>query len=364
MTKLKKRIALIVPSLNAGGMERVMSELSHYFVTKDSLEVHLVLYGKYPDVFYSVPDEVILHKPAFKFNDKIRFISTIARLIYLRKEILKIKPHSILSFGEYWNSFVMLALMGVGTRKYVSDRCSPEKRLGGMHDLLRKFLYRFSSGVIVQTQKAKEIYRTWLPQTSLYVIGNPISLKKFNQIESDHHENIILSVGRLINSKHHDQLIRIFHEIALPNWKLVIVGGDAQKQQNFSRLSRLISELGLKESVLLAGEEKNVLSYYKKSKIFAFTSSSEGFPNVVVEALASGLPVVAYDCIAGPSDLIVSGFNGFLVPLFDSEQFKEKLQLLMEDENLRQKMSQNAPGSVAHLDIDKIGQKFLEIITN
>ena len=123
-------------------------------------------------------------------------------------------------------------------------------------------------------------------------------------------ENIVLSVGRLIRSKHHDKLIEIFSHVA-PGWKLIIVGDDSQKQNNMILLKDLIPKLNMNEKIILAGNQSDVDSYYLKSKIFAFTSSSEGFPNVVGEAMSAGLAVVAFDCVAGPSELIQSGETDF-----------------------------------------------------
>jgi glycosyltransferase involved in cell wall biosynthesis len=343
-------------------MERVMSELANYFSTHHKHEVHLILYGLKRDIFYIIPDTIFIHKPPFEFDNSKRTWFTIKTLLFLRKEVKKIHPDTVLSFGELWNNFVLLATLGLKYPVFVSDRCQPDKSLGRFHNLLRRWLYPKASGIICQTETAKKIYLNAFHHKNICVIGNPI--RKIKRNDEVVKENIVLSVGRLIKTKHFDELIQIFSEINNPAWKLVIVGDDALKQKNKEQLTQLINSLGMAERIILAGTRNDVDLFYNKAKIFAFTSSSEGFPNVIGEAMSAGLPVVAYDCIAGPSDLIISGFNGFLVPLFDSEQFKEKLRLLMEDEILRKKMSQNAPGSVAHLDIDKIGQKFLEIIAN
>ncbi|MDZ7634136.1 MAG: glycosyltransferase [Bacteroidales bacterium] len=97
------------------------------------------------------------------------------------------------------------------------------------------------------------------------------------------------------------------------------------------------------------GYQSDTDNYYRRSRIFAFMSSSEGFPNVLGEALSAGLPVVSYDCLAGPSDLISDGDNGFLIPLFDRELFKEKLTLLMANDELASTISQAAVLSVKNL---------------
>jgi GalNAc-alpha-(1->4)-GalNAc-alpha-(1->3)-diNAcBac-PP-undecaprenol alpha-1,4-N-acetyl-D-galactosaminyltransferase len=141
-----------------------------------------------------------------------------------------------------------------------------------------------------------------------------------------------------------------------------IVGDDIPNQNNLQRLRQLAKDLNVDDRVILTGGQQNVEDYYKSSKIFAFASSSEGFPNVVGEALAAGLPVVSFDCMSGPSEMITDGKNGFLVPLFDYALFKEKLQLLMNDEQLADKLGSEGKLSVNKFSIDKIGAAFENFI--
>lgn len=333
------KICLAIPSLQAGGMERVMSEIAWDFSKRKDVELHLIMFGRNRDIFYPIPDNMIIHKPNFKFNDNLRTLYTIKTIFYIRKEIKKINPDKILSFGEIWNSFVLLSLLGTKYDTFVSDRCRPDKSFGKLHDYLRKKLYSKAKGVIAQTAKAKEIYSKQFHNDNVIVIGNPIRDIKPKNIER---EDIIVSVGRLIDTKNFDQLINIFSKIENKNWKLIIIGGDALKQNNSVKLQQQINNLNLNEKIILAGTQKDVESYLLKSKIFAFTSSSEGFPNVIGEAMSAGLPVIAYDCIAGPSDMIEDGNNGFLIPLFDQELFVNKLNYLTNNEEIITEMGNNA----------------------
>jgi len=119
-----------------------------------------------------------------------------------------------------------------------------------------------------------------------------------------------------------------------------------------------VQKLGAEAHIRFEGFQSDVNTYYRESKIFAFTSSSEGFPNVVGEALAHGLPVVSYDCTAGPSEMIADGGNGFLVPVFDDSAFCDKLALLMTDESLRTRMSENATRSIQQFNSTVIASQF------
>ncbi|HON17717.1 MAG TPA: glycosyltransferase family 4 protein [Salinivirgaceae bacterium] len=352
------KICLVVPTLHPGGMERVMSEYANYLSQNNEYDVHLILYGRANEIFYPIPSNVTLHKPNFKFNNKFRTWYTLKTLFFIRRKISKISPVAILSFGELWNNFILLATIGINIPVVVSDRCSPLKRLKPIDELLRKVLYKRAKFVIVQTNKAKEIYTRFLPKEKLLVIPNPIKKIQPNSNKPIEKENIILSIGRLIETKHHDRLIKIFSNLDAPQWKLVIIGGDAQKQKNMEKLQQQIEELNLKDRVELLGYVKNIEEWYFKASIFAFTSSSEGFPNVVGEALSAGIPVVSYDCIAGPSEMIIHGVNGFLVPVFDDLSFAKYLQILIDNPNIRQEMGLEASKICSRFDINEIGVKF------
>jgi GalNAc-alpha-(1->4)-GalNAc-alpha-(1->3)-diNAcBac-PP-undecaprenol alpha-1,4-N-acetyl-D-galactosaminyltransferase len=357
---MKNKICFVIQSLHPGGMERVMSELINQFATKENSELHLVLYGIKREIFYKLPPNISIHKPNFEFNNKFRLLSTIATIWALRKIVTKIEPTTILSFGELWNSFVLLALIGKSFPVYVSDRCQPDKSLGKFHNFLRKKLYPKATGIIAQTDIAKSIYLQQFNHNNIQVIGNPIRV--INSEFNIPREKIVLSVGRLIITKHHDELIKLFVRINNPDWKLVIVGDDALKQNNMSRLQALIKELNAENQILLAGKQSDVDSYYLKSKIFAFTSSSEGFPNVIGEAQSAGLPVIAFDCIAGPSDLIENDKNGYLIPLFNYSQFEEKLRYLMENSVLIESMGDYARRSIKKFEAQIISEKFYNLI--
>lgn len=355
------KICCCIHSLGAGGMERVMSELINGFIRKYYSEVHVIMYGIERDVFYEVDDRVIIHRPKFVFSNKHRTRSTLQTMAYLHKEIKRINPNTILSFGNYWNNFVLLSTCGLKYPIYVSDRSSPAKNMGTFQNKLRNILYPKATGVIAQTSKAKEYYDKLFHQKNYAIIGNPI--RNIEIPDGNQREKIVVSVGRLINTKHYDRLIKIFAELNRPDWKLIIVGGDAQNQKNMAKLQAQLVEMGNPDNIELAGTQKDVERYLLRSSIFAFTSSSEGFPNVVGEAMSAGLPVVSYDCVAGPSDMIVDGENGYLVPVFDDELFKQRLLELMDDETKREAMGKKAKEMIRQFEVEKIVDNFYRFIT-
>lgn len=342
-------------------MERVMSELAWSFSTREDLEIHLVLYGITREIFYSVPANVQISKPGFSFSNRLRIFNTIRTLFYLRRTIRKIHPVTVLSFGEYWNNFVLLSLLGLRYPVFVSDRSQPDKSLGRLHDLLRHRLYPGARGIILQTEKAREIFLRNHTHPNIAVIGNPIrSIEGGSALYK--REKWVLMVGRLIKTKHQDLLIKMFARVIRPDWKLMIVGYDHLKQKHMEGLKKLTSELGVEEQVIFTGKSDEIEQLYLSSSIFAFTSSSEGFPNVIGEAMSAALPVVAFDCIAGPSEMIRDGENGFLAPLFDQPGFEAKLERLMGDKELRNEMGTRAKESIKEFSREKITDEFLQFI--
>lgn len=354
-----KKVCFVIHSLQAGGMERVMSELVNYFAATKKYQVHLVLYGIKREVFYEIQKDIIIHKPNFEFDNSKRILSTIKTISFLRKKIKEINPISVLSFGERWNNLVLLSLYGSKIPVYVSDRAQPDKTLGFKDDFLRKILYPKAKGIIAQTSKAKDIFSTFYKHNNFKIIGNPIRPIESKIIEK---ENVILMVGRYIESKQQDILIKIFAKLNAPNWKLVLLGYDHLKQENQQKWHQLAKELNVADRVVFTGKQSNVEDYYNKSKIFAFTSKSEGFPNVIGEAMSAGLPVVAFDCIAGPSDLINDSQNGFLIPLTLENKFADKLQYLIDNQSIREEFGEKAKKNMAQFELNYICKKYEDFI--
>lgn len=354
-------ICLVIPSLQAGGMERVMSEIARYLSAKEEVELHLVLYGIDREIFYEVSQNTIVHMPEFAFNNRSRLYNTIRTLLFLRKTIKEIDPRSILSFGEYWNNFVLLSLRGLKYPVFVSDRSQPDKSLGRLHDWLRRWLYAGTRGLVMQTEKAREIYLQNKHHNNIAVIGNPIPELKAPHLVPER-EKSVLMVGRLISTKHQDLLIEMFARVAPPDWILRIVGYDHQKQYHEKRLRQLARDLGVGDQVVFMGKQTRMEEIYLRSSIFAFTSSSEGFPNVIGEAMSAGMSVLSFDCVAGPSEMIKDGHNGFLVPLFDSEKFEARLDLLIKDEKLRRKLGSNARESIKEFSVEKVTEAIYQFI--
>ncbi len=340
-----------MPSINGGGMERVMVELANYFVASKGANISIVLLGR-AEKFYSFDDRIEIIEPPFAFNKKYRVYHTLKTLWYLRKTVRAMKPAVLLSFGERWNNFVLLALLFVKVKKFVSDRSSPEYQIGAFHNFLRKYLYKTAYGLIAQTGEARDNIAAIVQHKNITVIGNPVRNLSINRPAAN--ENIILNVGRFDSTKKQKLLIEIFAAIDNEGWKLVLVGDGLF----YEKAKKKMEELNMAGKVEFVGPSKNVDQYYSSSTIFAFPSILEGFPNALAEAMASPLACIAYDCLAGPKDIIDDNINGFLIPVNDEEGFKQKLQQLMKDEALREKFKSNAQQKMKQFNLQHIGDLY------
>lgn len=338
--------------MNGGGMERVMSELANFFCKKDNIKVHLVILSQKKH-FYKLNDKINVYEPSFKITG---ILSVFKLFFYLRTTVSKISPNSVLSFGEMYNSFVLTSLSGMKLKIFISDRSKPDKNWGIIHNNLRIILYKKAYGIISQTNYASEFIQSKIQHKNVVVIGNPFNLVKPKPISTK--KNIILTVGRMVKSKQHEHLINIFSLIDNNDWELHFVG-DGPERNN---LIDLAIKLKIDSRVYFHGFSNDVIKFYETAKIFAFTSNSEGFPNVLGEAMSHGLATITYDFIAGASDLIINNHNGILIELNNQISFKNKLVELINNEYLICKLGINAIESIKKYDINLIANRYLEML--
>jgi len=352
-----QKICFVVPTLERGGMERVVSLLANYAVSQ-RLKVYVIFLIR-DDVAYDLLSEVVVVAPKIKYKKSLA--GKVRALIYLREELKNIKPAAVLSFSEVFNPLAIVAGRLAGTPIYISDRSSPLKKLRLGVEVLRKLLYPMSSGMIAQTEQSKKVSLFKKYNKNITVIPNPLLNFKQSSVPGDqsNDENIVITVGRLVPSKNTKGLIDIFYEVEGSElWQLWILGDGSER----CMLEKYIYELGVESRVKIFGAVSDVEYYLSRAKIFCFTSLSEGFPNALSEALGFPLPCVAYDCPAGPADLIKDGENGYLVPLHDKQEFKERLCSLMHDASLRASLMESYEQHRAKYELNLIASKYLRFI--
>jgi len=353
------KLFLVIPTLKQGGAERVMSELANNLAQKETLNVHLVLLAKSED-FYEISNNVTVYRLGFENKGRINKVLSEVRTFKRLRKILKThKPDAVLSFMEKYNSFTILASAFLGLHIFVSDRSNPLKRLPKSTELLRKLTYKYATGIIAQTQFAKDILEVKTKNKNIRVIPNPV--KKIKSYPAICKKKIILNVGRLVPEKGQKYLIEAFSKLDNnKDWKLLIFGDGPLRNE----LINQIKKLNLENQVELMGSVKNIDKWLAKASIFVFPSISEGFPNALAEAMVSGLPVVSFDCNAGPREIIVDGVNGILVPAGNINQMTIEVNQLIINKNLRIKLGQNASKIKVNLDINVIATQYLNFLKN
>lgn len=348
------KIFLIIPTLKQGGAERVISELANEFTIQNH-EVHLVLLVKAKD-FYSIYDSVIIHRLDYENKGGFRRLKgELSVLFKLRKLLSYHRPDVVLSFMDKYNILTILASRYLNLKVFVSDRSNPNKHLPNLISVLRNLTYRYATGIIAQTPLAKEVITEKTGNENVVVIPNPV--KQVSLIPNVEKQNIIISVGRLVQEKGHKYLLEAFSKLYENTWKLVILGDGPLRDE----LQDYAKELKIDDYLYMPGSVKNVDEWLSKSSIFAFTSVSEGFPNALVEAMAAGLPCVSFDCDAGPRDIIKDGINGFLSPLYDVESLFQKIRLLIENPQLRLEIGFKATNVRTEFDKKIIAERYLEL---
>ncbi|WP_455505328.1 glycosyltransferase family 4 protein [Clostridium sp.] len=213
----------------------------------------------------------------------------------------------------------------------------------------RKLAARFSNCIITLTEHDKQNYLNNLDiKGKVEYIYNPI--EEVDDMECNIKSKQIISVGRLTYQKGFDMLCDVAKVVLKDNkgWKWLILGDGEDKD----KLRSKIKEYGLENKLILKGNVSNVEEYYKNSSLYVMTSRFEGLPMTLLEAKTYKLPIVSFNCLTGPSEIVKNNVNGYLINPENVEAMSNKLNILMNDENKLKEFSNNA-----QIDIEKFKLK-------
>jgi glycosyltransferase involved in cell wall biosynthesis len=192
-------------------------------------------------------------------------------------------------------------------------------------------------GFVVLTEADARDWRRDMPgvRTEVEVIRNSVAWPIRSQ-PSDLDSKVVVAAGRLVPRKGFRRLVRAFAPVAdrHPDWQLHIYGTGPQKQE----IADLIDRLDLGSQVKLRGYTRNLPQVLANASVFAMTSFSEGFPMVLIEAMSTGTPLIAFDCPRGPAEIIRHGNNGLLIPEGPVQRFTRGLETLVQDAGLRARL--------------------------
>jgi GalNAc-alpha-(1->4)-GalNAc-alpha-(1->3)-diNAcBac-PP-undecaprenol alpha-1,4-N-acetyl-D-galactosaminyltransferase len=328
------KIALIIFSLDCGGAEKVLSSMANYWV-ENGHEVRLITFSS--------------NNPFFKINSKITLIKiglgqvycgfvkgfyyNILRIFALRK-ILKNRPDIAISFITPTNIIATIAAKTLSIPIIISERSNKNRfPINNQWAILRRIIYPFANSLIVLSKYDKEHYGFL---KNVEIIHNPINAPtNFKNVDKG---NIILGVGRIDYLKGFDLLIKAFAKAHVEGWQLWIVGDGPLLED----LQALVENIGISSITKFIGKQVDIYYYYSLASIFVLSSRTEGFPNVLCEAMASGLACISYNCITGPSEIITDGVDGILVEPENIERLSDCIKEVINNPELRNRLSQNA----------------------
>lgn len=365
------KIVYCTPSLYmAGGVERILTTKANYLADDLGYDIYIILSdGKDKAPYYQLSPKIHVIQLDINFEELwgCNFLYKVA--LYLKKyrvfkreltRLLKeIKPDFTISLLRREINFITKIDDGsIKVGELHVNRNNYRNFEEGNSNILKKIFSKIWSRnlvkrlneldkLVVLTNEDKE---NWSELNNVVVINNPLDHKSDKLSKPD--SKRVIAVGRYVYQKGFDLLLEAWATVLKKHsdWHLYIYGyGDREPYIELAKKINILDNCHLNNAV------KDIDSEYAKSSIFAFSSRFEGFGMVLVEAMACGLPCVSFDCPCGPKDIIENEKNGYLVKSFNTEDFADKLNRLIENESLRVTMGNEALLSSNKYNINDIG---------
>lgn len=339
-----------------GGSVRVLYNKIRWFIKKGGYEIIVVTTDqKGAPPYFTFPPEVkcidlgINYWDDYSRNPISRFIITGKKRRIHRERLAEVlmreKPD--ITIAQYPTEAWVAGTIKDGSKKVMEFHNSRFHRLAsnvkGIHRLVayyrtcqdKRYAKLFEKFIVLTQEDATQ----WGDMKNILVIPNPIH--DFTEIADVKYSRTVIAVGRLVPQKRFDYLLEAW--ALLPpelrnSWNLRIFG-DGQLE---SSLKEQILRLGIQDAASILPPSKQIFKEYAKSAFLVMSSDYEGLPMVMIEAMSVGLPVVSFDFKCGPRDIIENGNNGFIVPLGNCGHLAKAMAQVMEDEDLRTKMSLQA----------------------
>ena len=342
---------------NPGGMERVLVNKVTYLVNRLHWDVSIVTTDqKGRPSFYALPEGVRMTDLGINYSDDNPKGALVKILGYLRRrrrhkrllsELLKReKADIVVSLYPSESSFI--PSIKDGSRKVLELHFCKFFRLqygrGGLLGLIDRWRTKQDERIVRRFDKfvvlTEEDKGYWGNLSNIDVIPN--AAMNMGGHFSDVSAYRVIAVGRLDYQKGFDRLIQAWRLIqghnGFKDWHLDIFGqGEWQ-----GMLQKMIDDFGLERTAHINRPTNQIGGEYAKSSMIVMTSNYEGFGMVLVEAMACGVPAIAFDCKCGPKDIIDNNVNGILVHNGDIKGLADAMMRLMGDEELRRSMSVQA----------------------
>lgn len=340
---------IVIHSLGGGGAERVAVDMCEYWLEQGCRVTLVTQSGPETDA-YPVPEGVERHALGLAGESSgtlgALYVNS-RRVLALRRLIRKLRPKVVLGMMTTASVLALAAAQRLPCRVIATEHTHPPSQsLSPVWLKLRRWAYPRADAVVALTSGTAAWLEQHVPGAQVTVIPNSVrwpleSSEPVVPPPSREGRRRLLAVGRLHPHKGFDILLRAFAQIVeyFPNWDLVILGEGDEREA----LQQQIEASNLQDRVAMPGRVGNLADWYAKADLYVLSSRVEGLSNTLIEAMASGLPAVAFDCETGPREIIRPGIDGVLVtPVEDEEALAAHLADLMAKPELRETLSRRA----------------------
>lgn len=355
-----KKIGIILNALGRGGAERVSLRLAQYAV-EQGIACDVITLTQIADE-YEVPIGVNRITVTHNLGNKYLTLPNI--IAKLHNIIRRSDPDVLLIMMTSTCIWAIPACVGLRPKVIVAERNDPihSTTNGRFTKAVSYFLMRFADGYVFQTAQQQNFYRNKLPNAGV-VIPNPIDPAGLPEPYRGKRKKILVTAGRLERQKNQTLLIRAFKRIAdrFPDYNLLIYGEGALREE----LQGLIQTLTLTRRVSLMGNVVALPWEIREASAFVLSSDYEGIPNVLLEAMAMGLPCIATDCpCGGPASVIKHGENGLLCETGAEEELAACMSRLLSDSSFADTLGRNAEIMRNMLSVHVIGKRWIEYMSS
>lgn len=332
----------VISGLGAGGAERVVSQIASHWQAR-GVEVAIVSFDRAEDAeFHHFDPAITRHRLGRSGRDRVSGkLAKLHNLVDLRRLLREDTPDVIIPFLTKNNLIALLASRRMAIPVICCERNNPaqQQKHPAWNALLAR-AYRHARLIICQTEAVKRCFPREVGDR-LRVIPNPISA--WPTARPPTLPRTIVAVGRLTEQKGFDVLIDAFASLAaVTDWQLQIFGEGPLR----GALEAQIKRLELSDKAALMGTSAAPGEWVGNAGLFVLSSRYEGFPNVLGEAMAAGLPVIATDCDFGPAELVAHGRTGLLVPPGDTDALARAMADCIASEDLRRQLGANAAKAI------------------
>jgi glycosyltransferase involved in cell wall biosynthesis len=362
---LAEKILVVIPSLRRGGAERTVALITREWARDH--DVTIAVFDASDQAFPAAETArtVDLQCPASR-SAVGKTSNAITRIRRLSSLIRSEAPDRIITFMESANFPSILACLSARRLPdlTVSVRNNPHV-FPTYYRFLIPLLYRWPGRIVTGSEGVRHalISEFNIPTHKILAIPNPIDAVAMQRAaalpirDRIPEKPFVLGVGRLVPQKGFDLLVKAWHQSKTASDHVLLILGEGPERE---RLTKLVRDLGMQGTVRMPGSMASPPPYMRAARCFVLSSRYEGWPNVVMEAMACECPVVAFDCPYGPSEIIEDGRSGVLVNPENVEALARAMDEVIGNKNTRARLARLGQERVAEFDSEVVARRWLE----